>query len=77
MRPAFNDISSELKKRRIWLPPDEYAKVTSEINTVYHARFEGKKVDTIVIDQDDGAYAYTFVIDGFDEYAIVGRKRFG
>ena len=71
----LSGVGGELKKRRILLPPDEYAKVTSEINTVYHARFEGKKVDTIVIDQDDGAYAYTFVIDGFDEYTVIEKER--
>lgn len=49
--------------------------MTSEISTVYNARFEGKKVDTIVIDQEDGAYAYTFAIDGFDEYTVIEKER--
>lgn len=81
MRPSgtakLAGIKGELAAKRPKLSKREYAKVVSEINTYYHKRFEGKAMDTIFVEQDDGAYAYTFIINGFDDYIVIGKREIG
>ena len=49
---------------------EEYATFVSEVNTHYHARFEGHKVAYIAI----GNHGYRFKIHDFDDYEILSRK---
>ena len=57
----------------IKLGHQEAAKVTSEINTVYHARFKGKSQGNIRLAFDNGYYSYQFEIHGFDNYNIFDK----
>lgn len=54
---------------------EEYVKVKSDINNVFHARFKGKRTGVIVTyGLDDKAYRYKFESHGFDEYNIFDKK---
>lgn len=49
----------------------ERAKITHEINNVYHMRFQGKRVGVLIShDLEGNTKIYKFVIHGFDEYTI-------
>ena len=54
----------------IKMSAEEYATFVSEVNTHYHARFEGHKVAYIAI----GNHGYRFKIHDFDDYEILSRK---
>ena len=54
----------------IRLTREEYATFVHEVNTLYHARFEGHEVAYIAI----GNHGYRFRIHGFDDYEILSRK---
>lgn len=71
-RPRGNTKSKIFKE--VILPKKEYATVTSAINTNYSSRFKGKRTASIIVDQADGACLYTFLIDDFGEYKIIGRE---
>ncbi|MCD7727038.1 MAG: hypothetical protein LUH57_01665 [Ruminococcus sp.] len=53
------------------LSQKEYAKVMSEINTVYHARYAGKCEGAIYIDD----YEYLFEIKSYNEYNIYDKEK--
>lgn len=56
--------------------PKEHAKLEHEINTIYHAKFEGEPTGMIVsYNPDNGkAYNYYFESHGFNEYNIYGKR---
>lgn len=57
----------------IYLDPREYAKIVSEINTIYD-RYKGKRyAQHLSYGIDDIAYVYTFQNHGFNDYTIIGR----
>lgn len=70
----FADYRRELQaarsRRQIWLPPDEYAHVMSELNT--HLSAEDRK--HAVVHKAIGDHVYTFINRGYDDYIIVGRE---
>lgn len=49
----------------------EYARVTSAINTVYKAKFEGRDNATIY----HGNYKYSFKINDFNDYEFIIKER--
>lgn len=52
------------------LPPAEYAKIRSEINT-YYTKYEGKKYAVhLSYGIDNKPYRYYFINYGFDDYMI-------
>ncbi|MBR1629801.1 MAG: hypothetical protein IJ679_11145 [Lachnospiraceae bacterium] len=53
----------------------EKAKVTHEINAVWHSRYKGKKYCVIVThpNSESPAYIYRFVNHGFDNYEFIGK----
>lgn len=57
--------------------PEEVLKVRHEINTLFHAKFEGSPICVITTyNPDDGeAYDYWFECHDFDEYNIYSRRK--
>ena len=56
------------------LPHKEYGKICSEINSVYDARYKGKKIAAHPSFGVDGrAYVYWFENRGFNDYNIFRR----
>ena len=55
----------------LWLPPDEYAMVMSEINS--HLSDDARK--DFVVTKRIGKYAYTFENYGFNEYRFIRKRR--
>ena len=54
----------------------EAAKVTHDINNVWHSRFKNEKKCVIVSHSDELnslAYEYHFINHGFDQYTFVGK----
>lgn len=54
----------------------EVAKVTHDINNVWHTRFKGETKCTIVTHPnrpDSRAFEYHFINHGFDQYTFVGK----
>ena len=55
----------------------EVAKVTHDINNVWHAKYEGVKVGFIYTHsnrRDSPSYVYTFINNGFDDYIFIDKK---
>jgi hypothetical protein len=81
--PTEEQILEEIKKRDtqwLWtgkssaketITRAEYAKITSAINTVYKARFEGKTSSIFYY----GDYGYKIKINNFDDYEIERKWR--
>lgn len=63
--------SGRNKNNGIKLPKQEFAAVTSSINTYYHARFKGKRKGILA----HGNYTYRFVIREFNDYVIIKKKK--
>ncbi len=57
------------------LPKKEYASVMSAINGNYHKHHKGQTISQEIVDQEDGAYLYSFLVDGFNEYRIIDKER--
>ena len=54
----------------------EIAKVTHDINNVWHLKFQGKKkcvIETHSYELDSPSYEYHFINNGFDDYTFVGK----
>ena len=54
----------------------ERAKVTHDINNVWHKQFKGKyrcRIITRSNEMDSPFYVYYFINYGFDEYVFVGK----
>ena len=54
----------------------EAVKVTHDINNVWHARYKGKRIATIVTHPNDiysESYEYIFRNYGFNEYEFLGK----
>ena len=66
-----------VKRRHVKLKPQERIKVEHEINTIYHAMFEGKRFCRITThpDKDSPAYDYFFINHGFDRYEFTVKRR--
>ena len=61
-------------KKEFELEPWEYRKIVTEINSKYHAVYEGQYICTHVSFGIDGiAYVYWFENHGFDNYRIFMR----
>lgn len=70
-----NKKSSSRKKKSQPLPmtAEEKAKVTHDINNVYHAKYKGKRacaISTSSNEPDSPTYYYRFMNHGFDDYDI-------
>lgn len=57
------------------LPKKEYATVISAINASYSSRHAGQIISQEIVDQDDGAYLYSFLVNEFNEYRIIDKER--
>ena len=57
------------------LPKKEYASVMSAINANYASLHEGQIISQQIVDQDDGAYLYSFLVGDFNEYRIIDKER--
>lgn len=57
------------------LPKKEYASVMSAINANYASLHEGQTISQQIVDQDDGAYLYSFLVGAFNEYRIIDKER--
>ena len=66
---AGRSVGSNMRSVR--LPRDEYAKVMSALNDMYHSRLAGKSKEYISI----GEYTYEVAIHEFDEYTITDKWR--
>ena len=56
----------------------EAAKVTHDINNVWHKRFQGEEYCVIHTHSNDNnslAYDYYFINHGFDEYEFLGKRQ--
>ena len=56
----------------------EAAKVTHDINNVWHARYEGLEfcvINTSPNKSNSPTYAYTFINYGFNNYQFIEKKR--
>ena len=54
----------------------EAAKVTHDINNVWHARYSGKtycRIETHSHKGDSPSYVYHFINYGYDQYEFVGK----
>ena len=74
-----NEKSSSKKKKSQSLPmtAKEKAKVTHDINNVYHAKYKGKSscyIRTHSNEPDSPAYVYRFRNHGFDDYEIYMKE---
>ena len=59
------------RRPTLWLEPEEYSKVYSEINNEYKSKFEGKYICAHVTFGIDGiVYVYWFENLGYGEYNI-------
>ncbi len=67
--PANANMREQIAPQSVKLSKGELAHVTSEINTWFHGRFDGKKKGTIYIDD----YFYEFEIKEFNEYTITRK----
>ena len=63
--------------KRPFLSKEEYAKIVSEINSVYFSTYAGHS-DAIhfSVGTDNCYYAYYFENHGFDNYKFVGKVPF-
>lgn len=55
----------------------EAAKVTHDINNVWHRHFRGKRKCTIITysnRRNSPAYEYEFINYGFDNYVFIGKE---
>lgn len=55
----------------------EVAKVTHDINNVWHARYEGVEIGYIYTNSNQlgsASYAYTFINHGFNNYEFIEKK---
>lgn len=59
------------------LPKKEYASVMSVINANYASLHKGQIISQQIVDQDDGAYLYSFLVGDFNEYRIIDKERIG
>lgn len=75
--PKDSSGKSYRKPRARNLSHKEASKVAHEINTLYHAKFEGHPTGIITTysPDDDQAYDYRFECHGFDEYNIYSKRR--
>lgn len=62
-------------KKAVRLKKAEYAKVTHEISTNYHAKYAGKRTGFLLLATDAGYFKYDFTIHGYDDYTITRRRR--
>ena len=46
----------------------------SAINASYPSRHVGQIISQEIVDQDDGAYLYSFLVNGFSEYRIIDKE---
>ena len=74
-----NEKSSSKKKKPKSLPMTvkEKAKVTHDINNIYHAKYEGKRsciIRTSSNEPDSPSYVYRFRNNGFDDYDIYSKE---
>jgi len=61
-------------KPSFWLNPKEYSKICSEINQIYEAQYNGKRIAAHSSFGIDGkAYIYWFENHAFDDYNIFLR----
>lgn len=68
---------SKRKKASLPMTAKEKAKVTHDINNVYHAKYEGKSfcyIRTRSNEQDSPTYVYRFRNNGFDNYDIYMKE---
>ena len=61
----------------IRLPKKEYASVMSAINANYASLHNWQIISQQIVDQDDGAYLYSFLVGDFNEYRIIDKERIG
>ena len=47
----------------------------SAINASYQSRRAGQIIRQEIVDQDDGAYLYSFLVNDFNEYRIIDKER--
>ena len=55
----------------------EVAKVTHDINNVWHTRFEGVEIGYIYTNSNrvnSPSYVYTFINHGFNDYEFIEKK---
>ena len=55
----------------------EAAKVTHDINNVWHKRFQGKEycvIETHSDNQDSPSYSYYFINHDFNDYEFLGKR---
>ncbi len=71
LRNALKEKYSRTRRKTLRISAKEAAMVEHELNTHYHARYEGKKrVKTPI-----GSYLYTIEIGGFANYRIIDKER--
>lgn len=73
LRASNLDLDKDFPEVR--LPKKEYASVMSAINESYYARHVGQAISQEIVDQDDGAYLYSFLVNDFNEYRIIDKER--
>lgn len=75
--PSDSGGNAYSKPRARNISSRESSKISHEINTLYHAKFEGRRTGIITsYNPDDGqAYDYRFECHGFDEYNIYSKRR--
>ncbi len=56
------------------LPKQEYAKVMSEINNIYHAKYKGKPICRHYTADETGYWEYVFENHGFNNYNIFKKE---
>lgn len=64
-------------KESLPMTEKERAKVTHDINNVYHTKFKGKRscfIKTRANDQDSPVFVYRFRNHGFDNYDIYSKE---
>lgn len=69
--------SSGKKMKSLPMTAKEKAKVSHDINSLYHANYEGKKyciIKTRSNRKDSPFYLYRFVNGGFDNYDIYSKE---
>ncbi len=69
-RKNKSGIEEIRQAKRLWLPPEEYAEVISEINTHMSEEDRNRSLVTKPI----GNYYYTFINRGFDDYIIIAKR---
>ena len=59
------------KRRTVEPAPEDRSHLRSQINTLYHSRYEGKKVGY----HYSANYKYKIRINGFNDYVLLSKKK--